>query len=70
MKTKCFEYQAFAGYMITLTQTGIDRFTVQYGKQVKSNLTYAQAAAELGACIMHSRACDGVLDNREPGEDE
>jgi hypothetical protein len=53
---------------VQLTQTGIDRFTVRYGKQVKTALTYSQAAAELGACIMHSLACNEKLDNREKGE--
>ena len=34
-------------------------------KQIKNNLTYAEAAAELGACIMHAAACEGKLDNGE-----
>lgn len=50
---------------VTLIQTGIDRFTVTYGKQVKERLNYAQAAMEYGSCIMHALACDGKLDNRE-----
>lgn len=54
--------------MIELRQHGVDRFSVRYGLQLKSDLDYASAAAELGECIMHMRACDGVLDNREPGE--
>ena len=53
---------------ISLIQTGVDRFTVKYFKQIKERLTYSQAALELGACIMHALACDGKLDNREPGE--
>lgn len=36
---------------------------VTYGKQIKSNLTYAQAAKELGECIFHHLACEGKLDN-------
>lgn len=59
---------AQSAQMIELQQTGFDRFTVVYGLQVKSNLTYAQAAAELGACIMHMQACDGHLDNRTRAE--
>lgn len=62
-KTECFHTGA-----VTLFQTGRDRFTVVYGKQVKKGLTYADAASELGACLMHQAACDGVLDNRLPGE--
>jgi len=53
---------------VGLFQDGIDSFTVVYGKQIKGKLTYGQAATELGACIMHSLACDGKLDNREKGE--
>lgn len=54
--------------MIELRQQGRDRFSVRYGLQLKERLTYGEAALELGACIMHMRACDGALDNREPGE--
>lgn len=54
--------------MIELQQNGIDRFTVVYGLQVKSNLNYSQAARELGAAIMHMQACEGHLDNREREE--
>jgi hypothetical protein len=57
----CFESDEFD---IELTQNGFDSFTVRYGKQVKSSLDYARAAAELGSCIMHALACDGKLDNR------
>ena len=53
------------GLPIELTQQGRDRFTVIYWKQIKNNLTYAEAAAELGACIMHAAACEGKLDNGE-----
>lgn len=52
--------------LIELRQQGRDRFSVRYGLQLKTGLSYADAAAELGACIMHSLACDGLLDNREP----
>lgn len=38
-------------------------FRVTYWKQVKSNLTYAEAAHELGECIFHALACDSKLDN-------
>ena len=55
---------------IRLTQEGVDRFTVHYGKQVTGNLTYSDAARELGACIMHAAAGQGMLDNREPWEIE
>jgi len=66
-RTVCITLPDLA-WPVTLEQTGIDRFTVTYGKQVKSGLRYGQAATELGACIMHALACDGKLDNREKGE--
>ena len=55
-------------YPIQLIQTGIDRFTVRYGLQVKKQLDYGDAATELGCCIMHKLACDSLLDNRRKGE--
>lgn len=64
MSTNCHSITDLA-FPITLNQDGIDRFTVIYGEQVKSGLTYAEAAAEYGRSIMHALACDGRLDNRE-----
>ena len=49
---------------VTLTQTGFDRFTVQYGKQIRKGLDYSAAAAQFGSCVMHQAACDGHLDVR------
>lgn len=66
-KTICFEV-VISGMPITLFQCGKDKFTVQYWKQIKTNLTYARAASELGANIMHALACEGKLDNREKDE--
>lgn len=66
-KTLCIELTDLA-FPVRLEQTGVDKFVVTYGKQVKSGLTYAQAASELGADIMHALACDGKLDNRHRGE--
>jgi hypothetical protein len=62
----CFELHL--AFDISLVQTGIDAFTVIYGKQVKKYLNYHDAALELGACIMHALACEGKLDNREEEE--
>jgi hypothetical protein len=53
---------------VKLEQTGKDKFTVTYGKQIKHGLNYSQAAVEYGCVIMHALACDGKLDNRERGE--
>lgn len=62
--TLCHEITDIA-FGVKLEQNGIDRFTVTYGKQVKRNLNYSQAAHEYGACIMHALACGGKLDNSE-----
>ena len=51
------------GWDITLTQNGIENFTVTYGKQVTNDLDYRMAAYELGSCIMHALACEFKLDN-------
>ena len=53
---------------VVLTQQGVDRFTVQYGKQVDADLDYGTAALKFGAGVMHYAACDGKRDNREKGE--
>lgn len=62
---KCLE---LPNLEITLTQHGFDRFSVSYGKQFNTDLDYAQAAKELGACIMHALACNNQLDNRTAAE--
>lgn len=54
--------------LIELRQQGRERFSVRYGLQFSERLTYAEAARELGEVLMHFAACEGVLDNREPGE--
>lgn len=51
-------------YPVRLIQTGKDRFIVEYGKQIRTNLNYEEAALEYGSCIMHALACEGLLDNR------
>lgn len=50
---------------IELRQQGRNRFSVRYGLQLKTGLSYAKAARELGECIMHMQACEGLLDNEE-----
>lgn len=37
-------------------------FAVVYGLQMKTRLSYAEAATELGACLLHAAQCDGHLD--------
>lgn len=60
--TTVFE-TTIAGYDITLIQRGEDVFSVIYGKQRENGLSYAEAAKELGQCIMHALACEGKLEN-------
>lgn len=66
-KTLCVEYTD-GDFPVRLYQTGFNRFTVEYGKQVKRTMDYADAGAEFGWCVMHSAACAGKLDNRSPSE--
>lgn len=37
-------------------------FTVVYGEQRRTGLTYAAAAKEYGECLMHSLQCAGQLE--------
>ena len=53
---------------VSVTQTGVDRFTVAYGLQVKKNLNYEQAAHEFGECVFHALACESLIDNRTRAE--
>jgi len=39
------------------------RFHVRYGLQVWVGLGYADAAKQLGECLFHALACEGMLDN-------
>lgn len=63
----CIQHTDLA-FPISLSQQGPDNFTVVYGKQIRRNLSYAQAAVEYGACVMHALACMGRLDNRTRAE--
>lgn len=58
-----------AGFTIKLErQKRKHRYTVVYGKQERSSLTYANAAHELGLAIMHALTCEGKFDEdrRDP----
>ena len=57
-----------AGFAIELIQHKRNKFSLIYGQQVTADLTYTQAAVELGACLMHALALEGKLDNSQPGE--
>jgi len=58
----CFTFLDGA-WPVKLEQFANGKFRVTYGLQVNSGLSYSQAAMELGACLMHSAACEGDLDN-------
>jgi hypothetical protein len=68
MSKLCHETIVVEQWPVRLIQNGVDNFTVTYGQQTKKRLSYAQAALEYGACIMHALACEGKLDNRDKGE--
>lgn len=38
-------------------------FAISYGAQYKTGMTYAEAAAELGECLMHAATCAGLMDS-------
>lgn len=43
--------------------SGKQLFTVTYGLQRKTGLTYEQACKEIGACILHLQCCNGIASN-------
>lgn len=57
----------FFGGVITLDQCGPDWFIVQYLDQVTTGLSYAEAAEELGRCILHHLAGESRIDNSVAG---
>ena len=50
-----------AGFDITLKQQSNGKFRVTYGKQETGCDDYETAAKELGLCIMHALACEGMI---------
>jgi hypothetical protein len=52
-------------YPIEVLQAGKDNFTVIYGKQIRTHLTYSQAAKAFGESVFHALACDQKLDNSD-----
>lgn len=50
-------------FPVEVTQQGNNSFTVVYGKQVKTGLSYVQAAHQFGQCVFHALACAGKLEN-------
>lgn len=52
-----------AGFTIEMAKSSnySKRFCVTYGAQVRDCLTYAAAATELGQCILHASALEGLM---------
>lgn len=48
---------------ITLAQGDDSLFTVRYDNTIITGLTDEQAAEEIGACILHSLACNGHIED-------
>lgn len=46
---------------IKVEQSAHGKFRVTYGKQVRRDLDYVEAAHELGECIFHALACEGKV---------
>lgn len=59
--SKAIHTEEIAGFKIEIFQTSRSKFTVIYGKQVKTNLTYDEAASEFGQCVLHALACEGKI---------
>jgi hypothetical protein len=59
----CYELPELA-FGVKIEQRGENGlFRITYGKQVRENLTYADACHEFGECVFHALACDGKLGN-------
>lgn len=60
---QCVSIQFQHGITVELWQRADKSFRVKYGLCVKDKMTYAEAAVELGTCVMHAAACQNQLDN-------
>ena len=47
---------------VSLFQNSVNSFKVIYGAQIKSGLSYAEAAKEYGECVFHSLSCADLID--------
>lgn len=52
---------AYGAGMVELWRRG-QAFSVVYGLSCKEGLSYAQAAHEVGECLMHFLQCEGLLE--------
>jgi hypothetical protein len=60
MHNICFE-RLDGAFPIRLIQTAIDSFTVEYGMEIKTSLSYIEAAHRLGECLMHAALCESKI---------
>jgi hypothetical protein len=60
-KQTCIELPELV-YPVKVEQSN-SGFTVTYGKQVKSGLSYNEAARAFGYCVFHALACDDKINN-------
>lgn len=57
----CFNRDGDFNLKLEQHETGRRLFRVTYGQHVRDRLTYAEAAHELGECLMHCLACESKL---------
>ena len=50
-----------AGFDIAIREDKYNQYTVTYGQQKRIGLDYYAACKEIGQCVMHALACDGVI---------
>ena len=50
-------------YDVELFNTGVGKFAVKYGSQVKKGLNYEQAAKEFGQRCFHSMVSAGIIEH-------
>lgn len=56
-------YRPKAKALISLARYNNGKFVVTYGDQVSERLSYYEASQELGGCLMHHLASEGLLDS-------
>jgi hypothetical protein len=55
-------FQVPSQYPVVIRQRkGSKMYSVQYGAEIHSGMTYQQAATKLGECLMHALACNGAI---------
>jgi len=49
-------------YPVQIIATGVNRFNVVYGADIRTGLNWLEAAHEFGECVFHSLECAGKVD--------